>query len=81
MAGETDSTAPLPFPRESGVLVSVDDCGRELVMHRGERGMWRAYEWRGTPARPICSLRYGLTAEEWAACAVALEQQTNGEST
>lgn len=59
--------APPPYPRESGVLVLIDERGSELRLHRLDSGVWLAHRWREDDCgREICAVAWGLTAWEWA---------------
>ena len=80
MTGADDLIDP-PHTRESGILVSVDEHGRELRLHKDGRGLWMANTWRVWPPPPmrpakperwICGVAWGLTAEQWIACGKAL---------
>lgn len=62
---------PPPYPRETGVLASVDEEGRELVLHETRPGVWTAYEW-SSDFGVRAALKVGMTPEQWAACGQAL---------
>lgn len=56
-----------PYPRESGVLVLIDERGRELRLHRLDSGAYLAHWWRQDYAgREVCAVAWGLSPWEWA---------------
>lgn len=80
--GTDEDPAVPPYPRESGILVSTDEYGRELRIHRvgsvHHLNQWRRFvepplRRKDNDQRWICSVVWGLTAEQLIACGEAMK--------